>query len=90
MTIPAKLDLTKCAKRAQENAALSFTSPVHGSASEVNRSDADAQVVSCHRYLVVFRIFAEQLTVFYISELVRRRLLSSQSSTSSTLAMRWH
>ena len=40
------------------------------SASEVNRSSGDAQVVSHHRYLVVFHPFVEQLTVFYTSELV--------------------
>ena len=27
---------------------------VHGSASEVNRSGGDAQVVSCHRYTLSF------------------------------------
>ncbi len=32
---------------------------VHGLASEVNRSGYDAQVVSCHRYLVVFHPFVE-------------------------------
>ena len=36
---------------------------VHGSASKVMRSGDDAQVVSCHRYLVVFHPFVEQLTV---------------------------
>ena len=48
---------------------------VHESASEVNRSSDDTQVVSCHRYLVVFHPFVEQLTVFHTSELV----LSSSS-----------
>ena len=43
---------------------------VHESASEVNRSRGDAQVVSCHRYLVIFHIFVEQLTVFRTSGLV--------------------
>ena len=33
------------------------------STSEVNRSGGDVQVVSCHRYLVVFHPFVEQLTV---------------------------
>jgi len=33
-----------------------FAYPVHGSASEVNRSGADVQVVSCHGYLV-FHLF---------------------------------
>ena len=32
------------------------------------RSGADVQVVSCHRYLVVFHPFVEQLTVFHTSE----------------------
>ena len=50
--------------------------PVHGSASEVNCSSADAQVVSCHRYLVVSHPFVEQLTVFHTSGLV---LLSSST-----------
>ena len=44
--------------------------PVHGSASEVNSSDADAQVVPCHCYLVVFHPFVEELTVFHTSGLV--------------------
>ena len=35
--------------------------PVHGSASEVNHSDADVQVLSRHHYLVVFHLFVEQL-----------------------------
>ena len=43
---------------------------VNGLASEVNRSGADAQVVSCHCYPVVFHHFVEQLTVFYMSGLV--------------------
>ena len=43
---------------------------VHESASEVNRSSGDAQVVSCHCYLVVFQPFVEQLTVFHTSGLV--------------------
>ena len=49
---------------------LSSAYPIHGSASEVNHSDADTQVVSCHCYLVVFHPFAEQLTVFYISGVI--------------------
>ena len=44
--------------------------PPHGSASKVNHSGGDAQVVSCHRYLVVFHPFVEQLTVFHTSGLV--------------------
>ena len=43
---------------------------VHESASEVNRSGDDTQVVSCHRYLVVFHPFVEQLTVFHTSGLI--------------------
>ena len=39
---------------------------VHESASKVNRSGGDAQVVFCHRY-VVFHPFVEQLTVFHTS-----------------------
>ena len=42
---------------------------VHESASEVNCSGGDAQVVSRHHYLV-FRPFVEQLTVFHTSGLV--------------------
>ena len=43
---------------------------IHESASEVNRSGGDTPVVSCHRYLVVFHPFVEQLTVFHTSGLV--------------------
>ena len=43
--------------------------PIHGSASQVNRLGANAQVVSCHGYLV-FHPFVEQLTVSYVSRLV--------------------
>ena len=42
--------------------------PLHGSASEVNSSSADTQVVSCHRY--AFHPIVEQLTVFHTSGLV--------------------
>ena len=38
---------------------LSFIYLVHGSASEVDCSGADVQVVSCHCYLVVFHLFVE-------------------------------
>ena len=34
---------------------------IHGSVREVNCSSVDMQVVSCHRYLVVFHRFVEQL-----------------------------
>ena len=44
--------------------------PLHGSASKVSSSSGDAQVISCHRYLVVFHSFVEQLTVFHTSGLV--------------------
>ena len=41
---------------------LSSAYPLHCLASEVNRSGADAQVVSsCHHYLVIFHPFVEQL-----------------------------
>ena len=43
---------------------------IHKSASEVNLSGGDAQVVSCHHYLVIFHPFVEQLTVFHTSGLV--------------------
>ena len=43
---------------------------IHGSASEVNRSGGDAQVILCHRYLVVLHPFVEQLTVFHTSGLI--------------------
>ena len=43
---------------------------VHGSASKVNRSGADAQVVSCHCYTVIFHPIVVHLTVFYISRLI--------------------
>ena len=60
---------------------------VHESVSEVNRSGGDAQVVSCHRYLVVFHLFVEQLTVFHTSGLVlaSHGLLSSESSASISM-----
>ena len=40
-----------------------FRLSVHESASEVSRSGGDAQVVSHHRYLVVFRPFVEQFLI---------------------------
>ena len=43
---------------------------VHGSASKVNHSGADAQVVFCHCYTVVFHPFVVHLTVFYISGVI--------------------
>ena len=47
-----------------------FAYPIHRSVSEVSRSGTDVQVISSHRYLVVFHPFVEQLTVFHISGLV--------------------
>ena len=62
---------------------------VHESASEVNRSGGDVQVVSCHRYLVVFHPFVEQLTVSSIHlDSFWRRLLSSESLTSISVPSR--
>ena len=60
---------------------LSSAYPVHGSVSKVNCSGADAQVVSCHGYLVVFHPFVEQLTIFHISELVQATFFILESST---------
>ena len=42
-----------------EDAVLSSAYLVHGSVSEVNRSGADVQAVSCHRYLAVFHSLVE-------------------------------
>ena len=64
---------------------------VHESASEVNHSGGDAQVISFHRYLVVFHPFVEQLTVFHTSGLI---LVSSSVLRVLDLdlhaIMRWH
>ena len=49
---------------------LSSAYPVQGSASKVNRSGPDVQVVSCHRYLIAFHPFVEQLTIFHTFGLV--------------------
>jgi len=65
-----KVGLNEMAKRGWDNTVLSSTNPVQRSAGEVNRSDADMQVVSCHSYLVIFHLVFEQLTMFYISGLV--------------------
>ena len=81
-----KFDQTKwpSSKRCRDEACetvLSSAYPVHGSASKVNCSGADAQVVSCHRYLVVFHPFVGQskhLDSFWC------RLLST-TSTSITM-----
>ena len=53
-----------------QTTSLCETNPIHGSASGVNHSGADAQVVICHRYLVIFRLFVDQLSISYISGLV--------------------
>ena len=65
---------------------LSSVYPVHVSPSEVNLSSADAQVISCHRYLVVFHPFVEQLSSTHL-DLFCRRLLSSESLTSISIAV---
>ena len=65
-----KVQSDEMTKLGWDNTMLSSAYPIHGSASEVNRSDADTQVVSCHCYLVVFHLFVEQLTVFYISGVI--------------------
>ena len=57
----------------------------HRSASEVNRSGADAQVIPCHSYPVIFHPIIDQLTVFYISGLI---LLSSKSSVAILMSPR--
>ena len=48
---------------------LSSAYPLHCSVSEVNRSGADAQVVSCHCYLVIFHPFIEQLVNRFLYQL---------------------
>ena len=59
--------LEALARRCHMHAVLCLS--VHESASEVNRSGGDAEVISCHRYLD-FHPFLEQLTVFHTSRLV--------------------
>ena len=60
---------------------------VHESVSEVNLSGGDVQVVSGHRYLVVFHLFVEQLTVsIHLDSFLR--LLSSEISTSISMPSR--
>ena len=59
-----KVRLDEMVKCGQENTMLSSTYPIHGSASEVNCSDADRQVIFCNHYLVVFYLSS------YISGLV--------------------
>ena len=53
-----KIEMAKLEALARPRRAVLHLS-VHESASEVNRSGGDAQVVSCHRYLVVFHPFVE-------------------------------
>ena len=65
---------------------------VHESASEVNRSGGEAQVVSCHRHLV-FHPFVEQLIVFHTSGLVLASSLIGASLSephTSVTALRTH
>ena len=70
LTAQQKDEMAKL-KCCQDDAMLSSTYPIHGSASKVNRSGGDAQVVSCHHYFVTFHPFVEQLTVFHTSELIQ-------------------
>ena len=56
-----RIGLAQIAKRGQDDAVLASAYSVHGSASEVNRSGADAQIISCHCHLVVFHPIVEQL-----------------------------
>ena len=67
-----KVQSNEIAKRGRDDAMLASTYPVQGSASEVNHSGADAQVVSCHRYLVISHLFVEKLAsrLLYISTIV--------------------
>ena len=58
-------EMMKVEARSRQHCAAPY--PVHRSASKVNRSGADAQVVSYHCYLVYHLLL---LTVFYISGLV--------------------
>ena len=63
---------------------------VHESTSKVNRSSGDAQVVSCHRYLVVFHLFVEQLTVFHTSGLVLSSSFFRVLDLDLYAIARWH
>ena len=62
--IPCLTPSTSALESPYCDAMLSSAYPIHGSANEVNCSGADAQVISCHCYPVVFDPFVEQLTVF--------------------------
>ena len=65
-----KVQLDKMAKHGRDDTMLPSTSSIHRSVSEVNRSGADVQVVSCHRYLVFhpFKLF-EQLASHLLYQL---------------------
>ena len=63
--------------------------PVHGSASEVNHSSVDAQVVSCHRYLVVFHPFVEQLANRRLSYMWTRSAVVFYPSSHRSTSI-WH
>ena len=76
----------RSSKRCQDDAVLFSAYPIHGSATEVNRLGADAQVVSCHCYLAVFHPFIEQLTVFHISGLVLASSSILESLTPTAMA----
>lgn len=77
-----------------QTTSLYETNPIHGSASGVNHSGADAQVVICHRYLVIFHLFVDQLPISYISGLVsslpssskQHNPLQTLSQTKTSLA----
>ena len=65
--------------------------PVQGSASKVNPSGADAQVVPCHGYLA-FHPRVEQLTVFYVSGLVlaSSSILQVLNLDATSAPSQWH
>ena len=65
--------------------------PVQRSASKVNPSGADVQVVPCHGYLV-FHPCVEQLTVFYVSGLVlaSSSILRVLNLDATSTPSQWH
>ena len=72
----------RSSKRCRDDAVLCS---VHRSVSKVNRSSVDMQVVSCHRYLVVFHRFVEQLLNRHFSYIwTRSAVVSYPSSPQST------
>ena len=73
----------RSSKRERRRRAVLRLSVHAGSASEVNRSVDDAQVVSRHR-LSCLSSFVEQLTFFHTSGLI---LASSQSISSTSISM---